>query len=135
MKIIIFIVNNMFSSVRINIKESSSDFISFQGFCLQEQKEGTRNVIFSNEKKFNLNTSDGCQCYWHDLRKDEQIFFQTAIWRRVAHVLGSILLKWKDHFNWNEGQTKCYEAQGNFRQQPTAIYLTSWTRPGHFSTG
>eukprot|EP00644_Phytophthora_capsici_P005619 jgi/Phyca11/38149/gw1.2.122.1 len=37
-----------------------------------------RRVIFSDEKKFNLDGPDGYQYYWHDVRNDQEIFSKRA---------------------------------------------------------
>jgi transposase len=38
-----------------------------------------RDIIFSDEKKFNLDGPDGNQYYWHDLRKEPQYYSKRAM--------------------------------------------------------
>lgn len=62
-----------------------------------------RNVIFSDEKKFNLDGPDGWQGYWHCLRHEEQIF------SRRQNGGGSIMI-W-GAFSY-EGKSKIVPLQG-----------------------
>jgi hypothetical protein len=45
-----------------------------------------RNIIFSDEKKFNLDGPDGWHSYWHDLRKEEQLL------SRRVHGGGTVMI-------------------------------------------
>lgn len=49
--------------------------------------EKWKNIVFSDEKKFNLDGPDGFACYWHDLRKDEVVFSK-------RHTGGGSLMIW-----------------------------------------
>lgn len=53
---------------------------------LNQQTDWSR-VIFSDEKKFNLDGPDGCRYYWHDLRKDKKV-----TWSR--HSGGGSVMVW-----------------------------------------
>lgn len=47
-------------------------------------------VIFSDEKKWNLDGPDGYKCYWHDLRKEPKICFSRQQGGRSVMTWGGI---------------------------------------------
>ncbi|GBM83488.1 Transposable element Tc3 transposase [Araneus ventricosus] len=53
----------------------------------QTWKEQWHRVIFSDEKKFNLDGLDGLAFYWHDIRKEEEIFSK-------SRQVGGSLMVW-----------------------------------------
>ena len=46
-------------------------------------------IIFSDQEKFNLDGPDGIQCYWHDLRKEEQVFSKSPFGGGFAMIWGT----------------------------------------------
>ena len=57
-------------------------------------------VVWSDEKKFNLDGPDGFSYYWHDLRKEEEIFSTRA------QGGGSVMI-WAS-FGWNGKSSICF---------------------------
>lgn len=51
------------------------------------------NIIFSAEKKFNLDGPDGLQYYWHDLRKEPEIFSKRVSGGGSLMIWGAISFK------------------------------------------
>lgn len=47
-----------------------------------------KNVMFSDEKCFNLDESDGFNCYWHNIKKVKNI-------RCSTHFKGGSLMLWR----------------------------------------
>ena len=54
-----------------------------------------RNVVFSDEKKFNLNGQDGWNYYWHDIRKEPEVFKKIAKSKNSCMVGGAFCGKGK----------------------------------------
>jgi len=52
-------------------------------------------VVFSDEKKFNLDGPDGLQYYWHDLRKEEQVYSKRQAGGGSVMVWGAFSAKGK----------------------------------------
>ncbi|KAF0749378.1 hypothetical protein AaE_007060, partial [Aphanomyces astaci] len=53
------------------------------------------NVVFSDEKKFNLDGPDGLKYYWHDLRKEKTIFSKRQSGGGSVMVWGAFSAKGK----------------------------------------
>ena len=49
-------------------------------------KEKWETVVFSDEKKFDLDGPDGSLYYWHDLRREKQLF------KKKTFGVGSLLV-------------------------------------------
>ena len=62
---------------------------------VQWNAENWSKVIFSDEKKFNLDGSDGFQFCWHDLRKMEQIFSKCPFGVGSFMIWGAFSIKSK----------------------------------------
>jgi hypothetical protein len=59
-----------------------------------------QNVVWSDEKKFNLDGPDGFSYYWHDLRKEEVLFSRRAQGGGSVMILGA--------FSWNGQSEICF---------------------------
>ena len=62
---------------------------------VQWNAENWSKVIFSDEKKFNLDGPDGFQFYWYDLRKVEQIFSEHLFGGGSLMIWGAFSIKGK----------------------------------------
>ena len=52
-------------------------------------------IIFSDQEKFNLDGPDGIQCYWHDLRKEEQVFSRRPLGGKSVMIWGAFSMNGK----------------------------------------
>jgi hypothetical protein len=66
-------------------------------------KSEWKRVVWSDEKKFNLDGPDGLIYYWHDLRKEDQVF------SKRSHG-GSGIMIWTS-FGWNGKSEICFIAK------------------------
>ncbi|KAI8116740.1 Potassium voltage-gated channel subfamily H member 3 [Lucilia cuprina] len=57
-------------------------------------------VLFSDEKKFNLDGPDGFQYYWHDLRKDKEVRMSRNFGRGSLMIWGGFSIKGKLPLAW-----------------------------------
>lgn len=59
-----------------------------------------KNVVWSDEKKFNFDGPDGFSYYWHDIRKEEQLFSK-------RNQGGGSVMVWAS-FGWNGKSEICF---------------------------
>lgn len=79
-----------------------------------------QNIIWMDEKKFNLDGPDGFQYYWHDLRKEPKYM------SRRVHGGGGIMV-WTG-FSWN-GKTKLVIIEGSIKSTEYISILESHLLP------
>ena len=69
-------------------------------------KEKWETVVFSDEKKFNLDGPNGYQCYLHNLRKEKQLFSKRLFGGGSVMVRGAfsasgkadlVVMEWKQN--------------------------------------
>jgi hypothetical protein len=79
-----------------------------------------RRVIFSDEKKFNLDGPDGYQYYWHDIRKEEQ-------WYSKRVCGGGSVMVWAG-IGWN-GKTNIAIIEGKNNSKSYIDILNTYLLP------
>jgi transposase len=79
-----------------------------------------RKVVWSDEKKFNLDGPDGLQYYWHDLRKEPELFSKNAMGG------GSVMI-WAG-FGWN-GKTDMAFIDGRMNASGYQTMLEEYLLP------
>lgn len=70
-----------------------------------------RNIIFSDEKKFNLDGPDGWACYWHDLRTEEIIFSKRQSGGGSVMIWGAIGYQNKSDLTFVDTRMKAVDYQ------------------------
>lgn len=75
-----------------------------------------KEVVFSDEKKFNLDGPDGCQYYWHDLRKEPQFFSKRVQGGGSVMVWAAFSFKGKTPIAFLEGRQNAISYQTILQQ-------------------
>ena len=86
-------------------------------------------IRFSDEK-FNLDGPDGILCYWHDLRKEEQVFSKRPFGIGSAMIWGTVSANGKAELVVMEGRKK---SQKYVEVLKTSLLPFSELHHGHLS--